>query len=272
MQYFNTTKGCARREGENLVLLEVPADALQEHLLAGELDALAHAPTSGHLALDDAEFLPPLTPARLIIIGLNYRAHADEVGMATPDQLMFVPAEVGDSLASGGGSIRLPSDYPDQVDYEAEIAVIIGRSAADVAADDAWNHIAGITAANDVTARDLQAIKFADLDFTSAKLLPTFKPLGPGVISTDEARLGLTVSSAVNGEIRQQATDADMLFSIPELVSILSDRLGLQPGDVILTGSPAGVGNAAGTFLRPGDQVEVTIGNLPPLRSTIEPA
>lgn len=271
MQYFNTTKGCARRDGDDLVLLDVSDDALQSHLLAGDLESLADAPGAGRLALAGAEYLPPLIPSRLIIVGLNYRAHADEVGMATPDQLMFVPAAVGESLTGAGSSIRLPSDHPDQVDFEAEIAVIIGRSAADISADVAWDHIAGITAANDVTARDLQMLKLAELDFTTAKLLPTFKPIGPGVITVDEARMGLTISSTVNGEIRQQASDADMIFSIPELVAVLSSRIGLHPGDLVLTGSPAGVGVAAGTFLRPGDEVAITIGDLPPLRNTIEP-
>lgn len=269
MQYFTTTKGCARRDGDDLVLLDVAHDALHTHLLSGDLDALADAPGNDRMAIADADFLPPFTPTRLIIIGLNYRAHAEEVGVPTPDQLMFVPAEVGDALSSPGDAIQLPSEYPDQVDYEAEIAVIIGRAAVDVAADAAWDYIAGITAANDVTARDLQMLRLAELDFTTAKLLPTFKPIGPGVISVDEARLGLTVSSSVNGELRQHATDAEMIFSIPELVSVLSSRLGLQPGDVILTGSPAGVGTAGDVFLRPGDEVSITIGNLPPLRNTI---
>ena len=270
MQYFATDRGVARRAGSMLHLLDVEPTALTTALRGGgSLDDLADVASVGTIALADAQCSAPLTPERVIIVGLNYRSHADEVSVAVPDELIFAAAEPGHAVIGPRATIQLPASHPDHVDYEGEIVVIIGRDATDLEAADAWSVISGITAGNDMSARDLQRDGFATGDHTTAKMLPTFKPLGPGVISPAEAQGGLVVRCSVNGEERQSATDQDMVCSIEEIVSVISKRLGLRAGDVIYTGSPPGVGFVTGRFLRAGDEVEVTVGQLPPLRNTV---
>jgi 2-keto-4-pentenoate hydratase/2-oxohepta-3-ene-1,7-dioic acid hydratase in catechol pathway len=163
----------------------------------------------------------------------------------------------------------LPADAPDRVDYEGEMAVVIGRAASDIDVADAWSYIAGVTAANDVTARDVQRQRLPSGDFTTAKTFPSFKPLGPGLITGSEARQTLSIRTSVNGEVRQDASTDELIFAIPDILATVSKTVALQPGDVILTWSPAGVGLMKEVFLAPGDIVEVTLGDLPPLRNPV---
>ena len=254
MQFFATQHGVVRRtktvERERWEIIDADPDGLETALRANDLAGLGSSDALADVDPKFLDFRPPLTPGRVIIVGLNYRSHAEEVGVTAPESLLFVPASPSAPLGGPGTPIVLPQSHPDQVDYEAEIAVIIGHDTTTVSVTDAWEVIAGITAANDLTARDLQMARFADGDFTSAKMLPGFKPLGPGVITVADARQGLQVSSFVNGVRRQHASDADMVFDIPHIVSTIAAQLGLRAGDVILTGSPAGVGTVTGRLPR----------------------
>jgi 2-keto-4-pentenoate hydratase/2-oxohepta-3-ene-1,7-dioic acid hydratase in catechol pathway len=220
--------------------------------------------------LSDAVLLAPTVPAQIVIVGLNYRSHVEEIGQPVPEAIMFVVSDRVDAAAAGPETpIVLPAEAPEQVDYEGEVAVVIGREARDVDPALAWTFIAGVTAANDVSARDAQMAGLANGDYTSAKTFPSFKPLGPGLITGEEARATLSVRTTVNGELRQNADTDDLIFAIPEVVATVSKTVVLRPGDVILTGSPGGVGFTNGQFLAPGDVVEVTVGALPPLRNEV---
>jgi 2-keto-4-pentenoate hydratase/2-oxohepta-3-ene-1,7-dioic acid hydratase in catechol pathway len=269
VQLFQTTLGAARRDGDELVILDGTADVLGWAISGNAADA----PERGRVALSDAVLLAPTVPAQIVIVGLNYRSHAEEVGQPAPEEVLSVLCEHVAAAAAGPETpIVLPADAPEQVDYEGEVAVVIGREARDIDPASAWGCIAGLTAANDVSARDVQMAGLASLDFTTGKTFPSFKPLGPGLITGDEARETLSITTRVNGEVRQEADTDELIFAIPEIVAAVSKTVVLHRGDVILTGSPAGVGLMKGQFLSPGDVVEVTVGALPPLRNEVAAA
>ena len=159
-----------------------------------------------------------------------------------------------------GGTIQIPPQS-EQVEHEAELAVVIGKSGKWINPENAFDHVLGYTIANDVTARDLQ---HKDDQWTRAKGFDTFCPLGPW-IETDLDPSDLLITCRVNGELRQMASTKEMIFSIPQLVSYISSIMTLDPGDVILTGTPAGVGS-----LEPGDEVEITIEGIGTLRNSIK--
>jgi 2-keto-4-pentenoate hydratase/2-oxohepta-3-ene-1,7-dioic acid hydratase in catechol pathway len=265
VQLFQTPHGPARREGDELVVLDGPVDLIE---LAMSAD-VADAPAVKRLPMSEVVLLAPVVPAQIVIVGLNYRSHVEEIGQPVPEAIIFVVSDRVDALGGPGTSIVLPADASERVDYEGEMAVVIGRAASDVDAADAWSFIAGVTAANDVTARDVQRQGLASGDFTTAKTFPTFKPLGPGLITGSEARGTLSIRTSVNGEVRQDAHTDELIFAIPDIVATVSKTVALNPGDVILTGSPAGVGLMKDVFLAPGDVVEVRLGDLPPLRNPV---
>ncbi|HYU89268.1 MAG TPA: fumarylacetoacetate hydrolase family protein [Gemmatimonadales bacterium] len=199
-------------------------------------------------------------PGKIIGIGRNYRDHAAELGNTVPAKplLFFKPptAVIGD-----GAAIVLPPESQ-QVDFEGEIGVVIGRALRRATEDQARAGIAGITCVNDVTARDLQR---TEEQWTRAKGFDTFCPVGPRVLPVDPRRFDkLEVFSRVNGNERQHGQAADMVFSIPALVSFVSHVMTLEPGDLIATGTPAGVGPLA-----PGDVVEVEIPGVGVLRNPV---
>jgi 2-keto-4-pentenoate hydratase/2-oxohepta-3-ene-1,7-dioic acid hydratase in catechol pathway len=265
MQLFQTTLGPARRDGDELVVLDGTADLLEWAMS----DDVAGAPEKQRIALSDAVLLAPTVPAQIVIVGLNYRSHIEEIGYPVPEAIMFVVSDRVDAATGPETPIVLPAEAPERVDYEGEVAIVIGREARDIDPALAWTFIAGVTAANDVTARDLQKAGLPNRDYTTAKTFPSFKPLGPGLITGDEARGTLSIRTTVNGELRQDADTDELIFAIPEIVAAVSKTLVLHPGDVILTGSPAGVGVVKAQFLSPGDVVEVTVGALPPLRNEV---
>jgi 2-keto-4-pentenoate hydratase/2-oxohepta-3-ene-1,7-dioic acid hydratase in catechol pathway len=266
VQLFQTTLGVARRDGDELVILDGKADILEWAMS----DNVATAPEKERVALSDAVLLAPTVPAQIVIVGLNYRSHVEEIGQPIPEEILFIAVSDCADIAKGPEDpIVLPAQAPAQVDYEGEIAIVIGREAADVTLESAWTFIAGVTAVNDVSARDVQRAGLASGDYQSAKAFTSFKPLGPGLIIGDEARQTLSLTTTVNGEVRQNATTDELIFAIPEIVATVSKTVALQPGDVILSGSPAGVGFMKGQFLSPGDVVEVTVGGLPPLRNKV---
>lgn len=198
--------------------------------------------------LERVRLLAPVIPSKVLCVGRNYAAHASEMGHEVPaEPLIF--AKLSTSVIGPGDAIRLPA-LSAEVHHEAELAVVIGRVARKVPVEDALAYIAGYTCANDVTARDLQ---HQDGQWTRGKGFDTFGPLGPW-IETEVDPNALTVRCLVNGELRQEGSTKDLVFGVGELIAYCSAFATLLPGDVILTGSPSGVGP-----LRDGDTVEVEI-------------
>jgi 2-keto-4-pentenoate hydratase/2-oxohepta-3-ene-1,7-dioic acid hydratase in catechol pathway len=201
--------------------------------------------------LEGQQLLAPATPSKIVCIGRNYAAHAAEHGAEVPTEpaLFLKPPS---SVLGPGAAIVLPAQSQ-QVEHEGELALVIGRRCRGVASSDAWQHVLGVTCGNDVTARDLQR---SDVQWTRGKGFDTFCPLGPWLV----AGLGaaevddLEIRCRVNGELRQQGRTSQMVFSPSELIAYISAVMTLEPGDVILTGTPAGVGP-----LGHGDEVEVEV-------------
>jgi 2-keto-4-pentenoate hydratase/2-oxohepta-3-ene-1,7-dioic acid hydratase in catechol pathway len=211
----------------------------------------------------------PIEPVNIIAIGLNYRRHAEEGGMPIPEHPV-VFSKLTTSLTDPGAPIVLPQDAPDEVDYEAELAVVIGKTARHVSADQAMQHVLGLTCANDVSARDCQVRR--DKQWTRAKSFDTFCPLGPClVIDPSIDPNALPVRSILNGKIMQESNTADMIFSVPTLISYLSHHFTLPAGTFILTGTPEGVGCARdpAIFLRDGDTIVVEIDQIGQLTNPI---
>jgi len=199
-------------------------------------------------AVQQIEILPPVNPQKIIAVGLNYRDHAEELSMPIPEEpLIFMKPP--SSLLANSGEIIYPA-ISRQVDYEGELALICKTQCRNVFPHEASSHILGYTCANDVTARDLQN---KDGQWTRAKSFDTFCPLGP-FIETDINLDDLTINTHVNGQIRQSSAATNMIFSPAEILSFVSRVMTLYPGDIILTGTPPGVGE-----LHPGDRVEVEI-------------
>ena len=212
---------------------------------------------------------PVRAPEKVLAIGLNYADHARESGAALPETpLLF--AKTPNSLIGPDDEIVWRAADADQVDYEAELAVVMGRRAHRVDQRDALSYVLGYTACNDVSARDVQ---FADGQWTRGKSFDTFCPLGPWIVTTDEVPdpQSLAVRCRVNGELLQDGTTADMVFGVADLVARLSMVMTLEPGDVIATGTPVGVGFARTPpiFLRDGDVVEIDIEGLDVLRNGV---
>jgi acylpyruvate hydrolase len=213
------------------------------------------------VALSAVRLIAPVPdPEKIICLGLNYRDHARESGQEPPSAPMWF-AKFANSLIGSGQSVVLPSAHPDHVDYEAELAIVIGRCARRVDADTALRHVAGAMPFNDVSARDLQ---FQNQLWTSGKALDTFAPCGPALVTLDEIDdlQALGLRTRINGELVQEGSTSDQIFGVAELVAWLSRTMTLVPGDIIATGTPAGVGASKGRFLRSGDVVEVEVDGL----------
>ncbi|HXI10812.1 MAG TPA: fumarylacetoacetate hydrolase family protein [Thermodesulfobacteriota bacterium] len=199
--------------------------------------------------IGDVKLLAPVVPSKIVAIGLNYRAHAAEFKKALPEEPMLF-MKPSTSVIGPGDEIIYPTHMSHRVDYEGELAVVIGSTAKDVPAADARKHIFGYTCFNDVTARDLQG---KDVQYTRAKGFDTFACVGP-CIETGLDPLNARIETYLNGEKKQDTSTADMIFDVFELVSFVSHVMTMLPGDVIATGTPSGVGK-----MRPGDSVEVRI-------------
>ena len=230
------------------------------HAVAPSLDfeSLGFEPTP----LEAAELLPPVKPSKIICVGRNYRDHAKELGNEVPAEplLFFKPPS---SLLAPGGIVRMPA-VSARVDFEGELALVVGRRASRLAPDADWrSYIRGYTLANDVTARDLQK---EDGQWTRAKGFDTFCPVGPIVSDEVDFDAGLTVETRVNGELRQHGSTLDFIFSVPELLTYITAAITLEPGDLLLTGTPSGVGP-----IQPGDRVEVSVSGLGVLANTFQP-
>ena len=220
-------------------------------------------------ATDDISLLSPVVrPGKVICLGLNYRGHAAESGMAVPDYPVLFHKVAG-SLIGHKQPIVVPR-ISSKIDYEGELAIIIGRRGKYIAEDEAYAYIAGYTIANDVSARDLQ---FRTSQWTTGKMLDTFCPLGPALVTRDEVPDAhtLAIKTSLNGQVLQDGNTADMIFRVPFIVSYISEIVTLEPGDVILTGTPPGIGNTRSpqVFMKPGDTIEVEIGHLGKLTNPV---
>jgi acylpyruvate hydrolase len=254
-------------------LEDLPAATVRgvlEELDGAGLRRLGELATSAseRLAVGDVRLLAPVPDAQKIIcIGLNYRDHAEESGQEIPQAPMWF-AKFANSLCASGAPIVLPHAHAEYVDYEAELALVIGRTARNATREDALAHIAGVMPFNDVSARDLQ---LQNQLWTSGKAIDTFAPCGPAIVTLDEAGdLGkLTLRTRIDGETVQEGTTANLIFGPAELVAWLSRTLTLVAGDIIATGTPAGVGAAQGKFLRDGNLVEVEIDGVGTLSNPV---
>jgi 2-keto-4-pentenoate hydratase/2-oxohepta-3-ene-1,7-dioic acid hydratase in catechol pathway len=221
--------------------------------------AAAHPDAHKFLASEnEIKVARPFLPNNVICVGLNYREHAKEGNMPIPEKPVLFAKWTG-AISGPGDAIVLPRDSS-EVDYEAELAVVIGQKCKNVTADRALDYVAGYTCMNDVSARDYQR---SDSQWSRAKSQDTFGPFGPYLVTTDEIPdpQGLNIRCFLNGDKMQDSNTQDMIFSVREIIAYLSRGMTLEPGDVISTGTPQGVGFARKPpiFLKPGDQVEVEI-------------
>jgi 2-keto-4-pentenoate hydratase/2-oxohepta-3-ene-1,7-dioic acid hydratase in catechol pathway len=211
------------------------------------------------IPLADVSVLAPVAPSKIVCVGRNYKEHAAELGNKMPTApLLFLKAP--SAIIASGEKIHLPPESL-QVEHEGELGVVIGRTACRIPdSDDPLSYVLGYTCVNDVTARDLQR---RDVQFTRAKSFDTFCPVGP-ILSTDIDPLNATVKTRVNGEIRQQASTSRMAFPVNVLLRYISHAMTLLPGDLICTGTPAGV-----STIKNGDTVEVEIEGIGVLRNEV---
>jgi 2-keto-4-pentenoate hydratase/2-oxohepta-3-ene-1,7-dioic acid hydratase in catechol pathway len=209
--------------------------------------------------LIDLQLLPPVQPSKLICVGLNYKDHARELDMEIPDEPIFF-LKPASSVIGSFGKIAYP-EMSKQVDYEGELAVIIGKRCKNINRDDAGGVIMGYTCFNDVTARDLQK---KDVQWTRSKSFDTFAPLGPYIADPMLDVSKLAIRTRVNGKIRQDSSTSNLIFNIPYLIEFISSIMTLERGDIVSTGTPPGVGE-----LSVGDEVEVEIENVGLLKNTV---
>jgi 2-keto-4-pentenoate hydratase/2-oxohepta-3-ene-1,7-dioic acid hydratase in catechol pathway len=227
---------------------EIDEENLEKEIL-GEVGEPDKTRANASWPLDSVRLLAPVLPGKIIAIGLNYKAHAAEFNKALPEEPMLF-LKPSTSVIGTGEDIVYPSHMSRRVDYEGELAVVMGKVAKGLSAAEAPGYILGYTCFNDVTARDLQG---RDIQYTRAKGFDTFAPLGPWV-ETDLDPLDARIETFLNGEKRQDSSTNDMIFNAFELVSFISNVMTLLPGDIIATGTPSGVGK-----MKPGDTVEVRI-------------
>ncbi|HTW60948.1 MAG TPA: fumarylacetoacetate hydrolase family protein [Terracidiphilus sp.] len=254
--------GALREKGGDLWIAgpaPAPAEDMEYRLALEQSDAIRF--DFEPMPLSSAELLPPVTPSKIVCVGRNYREHARELGNEVPAEplLFFKPPS---SLLRPGGTILLPA-LAERVDFEGELALVIGRRTRRFPRDGNWREVVrGLTLANDVSARDLQK---TDGQWTRAKGFDTFCPVGPVVSDELDLDGGLKLETRLNGELRQTGSTHDFIFAVPELLSVITGAMTLEPGDLVLTGTPAGVGPLA-----PGDRVEVSMAGLGTLVNFVE--
>lgn len=256
--------GLVRIDGDKAVVLaqessHPAADVLREALLDG-VDLSSDGPL---VDVVDLEYLAPVAnPSKILCAGLNYVDHAAESGVEPPTKpLLF--AKFPNSLAGEGRAVTVPASLAGELDYEGELAVVIGRRCRDVDVDSALDYVFGYTIANDLSARDAQ---FSDGQWVRGKSADGFCPLGPAIVPASAVPdpQTLRIATRINGETVQDGSTADMIFSVAELIAYCSRFFTLEPGDVLLTGTPPGVGFARKPplYLGDGDLVEITIAGL----------
>jgi 2-keto-4-pentenoate hydratase/2-oxohepta-3-ene-1,7-dioic acid hydratase in catechol pathway len=265
MELYRTYAGIARREDDELAVLDLPHPDIGA-LLADGIDIARTAPIRERLPLTGTALRSPVgAPGTLVLAGLSYAGHIAEAGLARPEAPQFLPM-AGGRLDDPGVAIAIPEQSGVEVDYEGEIALVIGKPAADLSERDAWGVIAGLTILNDVSERREQREAMSGNDWDLARMIrskrhPTFKPCGPAVVTADEfgENPDLEIRTLLNGEVVQHDRTKNMIFSFTEQLVAVSHRVPLHVGDVVTTGTPAGVGLATGRYLRPGDVVEIRV-------------
>ncbi|HSB02189.1 MAG TPA: fumarylacetoacetate hydrolase family protein [Anaerolineales bacterium] len=245
----------------------IPEEQLQLEERARTL-AASHPSSSTVFLAKDIRLGPPVPdPDKIICLGLNYRSHAEEAGFSIP-KVPILFAKYRNALNGPTSPIVLPS-MSEEVDYEAELAVVIGKPCKDIAAAQALDYVAGYMAFNDVSARDLQ---FRSGQWLSGKTLDTFAPCGPALVMNEiRDAQRLNIATRVNGQVLQQSNTCNMIFSLAETISYISQLMTLEPGDIIATGTPEGVGFKRNPpiFLHHGDVVEVEVEGIGILRNPV---
>ncbi len=274
MDLLATPEGLARREGDEVAVLDLPHRDVGELVAdTGSLAAAAGARVVRRLPAAEAlaRALPPLpSPGTVWGVGLNYHSKVRVTGREVPaEPILYVCA--ASSVAGPNGRVAHPSGVTEQLDAEAEIAVVLGRRLYRASEREAWAAVAGVTAGNDLTARDVMKATGTP---ALAKSFPGCTPLGASVL---DARTlpdagAIRVRGSVNGVVHQDDTSADMLWSIPELLARISRYAVLEPGDVFLSGTPAGTGQDRGCYLLPGDVLTVEVEGVAPLSTTVSSA
>lgn len=240
------------------------SDDVLAHIASGRSTPALEGPP---ISLDNATLVAPLQhPPRIFAIGLNYREHAVESKMAV-HAVPTVFLKLASSIIGPGADVLLPPNAH-QNDYEAELAVVIGKAGHRIAADNWLQHVFGYTIINDVSARDIQ---LATSQWTLGKSFPTFTPMGPVIVTRDEIAdpHALDIKLSINGEVLQAANTRDLIFRIPELIAYISSIVPLQAGDIISTGTPPGVGlgRTPQRWLRPGEEMVIEIEGVGTLRN-----
>jgi 2-keto-4-pentenoate hydratase/2-oxohepta-3-ene-1,7-dioic acid hydratase in catechol pathway len=275
MRLVNFCKGSAKgfgveRDGVIFPLSEYRTDI--EFFAGGEAAiaaarAIADHSSAERLSLAEVQLLPPVTrPGKILCIGLNYRDHAVESGMAIPG-VPTVFLKLSSAVIGPDSDIVLPANSQ-QPDYEAELAAVIGRGGRNICSEDWEKHVLGYTILNDVSARDIQ---LATSQWTLGKSFDTFCPIGPAIVTTDELKdpHALDIQLSINGEKLQHSNTRELIFKLPELIAYLSSIVPLEPGDIISTGTPAGVGlgREPKRWLRPGEEVVIQVEGIGELRN-----
>jgi 2-keto-4-pentenoate hydratase/2-oxohepta-3-ene-1,7-dioic acid hydratase in catechol pathway len=282
MKLFTTNRGIAREAANGqLEILDLVEPDLGALLIADPgLERARSGRVRERVTRDDVTLLAPVPqPRKVICIGINYASHVEEtrpmlerIGAQVPTDPVFflVP---GSAVIGPEAPIVLPEIAPGHVDYEVELAAVIGRGGKGIAESEALSRVAGYTLANDVSARDIQgkAMTTQEFELGHAKGMDGFKPMGPCLVTADEfdAPLDVRLEARVNGELRQDARTTDFVHPLPRVIAHITRFMRLDPGDVILTGSPAGVGFFRGIFLEPGDVVEMHADRIGTLRNPV---
>ncbi|GIL15698.1 MAG: hypothetical protein BroJett039_08710 [Chloroflexota bacterium] len=233
-----------------------------------------HEIREGTFALADVKLLAPIPrPGKIMAIGLNYRDHARETGAAIPTKPILF-AKFSSAVIGPYDTIHTHPDQTQRVDFEAELGVVIGKPAYRVTRADALKHVFGYTILNDVSARDIQKDAAYGKQWVRGKSLDTFCPMGPSVTTSDavDNPQALNVRSILNGAIMQDGNTREMIFGVAELIEYLSHNITLEPGDVLATGTPPGVGDARKppVYLKKGDLIEIEITGLGRLKNSVE--
>jgi len=263
--YGTISSGVVRRAGDTVDLLDLPHPDLGAALAAGlTATELAVTPARETLPLTDVQLLAPVPrPGSVWLGGLSYRSHVLDM----QDEMPAYPPIGGCSPSAITGPtdpIVLPAIAPDNVDYEGEVAVVIGRTGKHIVPSEGWHYVFGVTACQDVSARDVQAGRFMPSnrpDDAKGKSFDSFLPVGPWVATPEEFadRDDIGMRVYVDDELRQDARTSDLLYPIPEFVAFLSKFVTLRPGNLVLTGTPGGVGYPTKRFLRPGNRVRTEV-------------
>jgi 2-keto-4-pentenoate hydratase/2-oxohepta-3-ene-1,7-dioic acid hydratase in catechol pathway len=273
-----TDQGIGLLGEDHVVLLDTPYQDLGAALGAAEtMTSIAARPVRKEVGIGDIHLTAPVpTPSKVWIVGFAYHEHQAETGHVATEGEPAVALVAPSAVTGPFDPVRLPPVAPHRVDYEGELAVVIGRTATSVRESDAWDYIAGFTVCDDVSARDVQKGQLPGWPANPgmAKSFDTFKPLGPAIVSLDELDdpADLLLRTWVDGELRQEARTSQLIWSIPHVVSYLSSATTLRPGDIISTGTPGGVGHKVGKFLAAGSVVRVEVEGVGAIENRLVPS